>query len=239
MRRIASAHHRLVLCTCFRRTTRGLRTFCRGFRISLRTGRRTRHREQHIQPGSLAQRQGCLGNLVHRVALHQPIAENAVHRPAARIQQPQVIVDLSCRRHRRARIPRRVFLLDGNGRSQPVDHVHIRLLYPLKKLPRIRRKRLHIPPLSLGIDRVEGQRTLPRTRHAADHRQLSMGNLAGDVLQVVSPRAADDDGVIQRESTGKKTRIRPAAPLSPQRGSGRNRPFFIIGRAATAQFWRL
>jgi hypothetical protein len=31
-----------------------------------------------------------------------------------------------------------------------------------------------------------------------------MGNLAGDVLQVVSPRAADDDGVIQREGTAKK-----------------------------------
>ena len=27
-----------------------------------------------------------------------------------------------------------------------------------------------------------------------------MGNLAGDILQIVSPRTADDDGVIQREA---------------------------------------
>jgi hypothetical protein len=31
-----------------------------------------------------------------------------------------------------------------------------------------------------------------------------VGNLAGDVLQVVCPRSADDDGVIQWEGTGKK-----------------------------------
>jgi hypothetical protein len=31
-----------------------------------------------------------------------------------------------------------------------------------------------------------------------------VGNLAGDVLQVVGPRAADDDRVIQRGNTGKK-----------------------------------
>ena len=121
---------------------------------------------------------------------------------AARIQQPQVIVDLRRRRHRRARIARGVFLLDGDGRRQPVDLVHIRLLNPLQKLPRIGRKRLHIPPLSLGINRVEGQRTLARSRHAADHRQLAVRNLAGEVFQVVRPRAADDDGVVQREGTG-------------------------------------
>jgi hypothetical protein len=40
-----------------------------------------------------------------------------------------------------------------------------------------------------------------------------VGNLAGDVLQVVSPRAADDDGVIQRESTGKKSSSRAPVPL--------------------------
>jgi hypothetical protein len=35
-------------------------------------------------------------------------------------------------------------------------------------------------------------------------------DLAGDVLQVVSPRTADDDGVIQREVTGREVgRSRP------------------------------
>jgi hypothetical protein len=29
-----------------------------------------------------------------------------------------------------------------------------------------------------------------------------VGNLAGDVFQVVSPRSADGDGIVQREGTG-------------------------------------
>jgi hypothetical protein len=30
-----------------------------------------------------------------------------------------------------------------------------------------------------------------------------MGNVAGNILQIMSPRTADDDGVVQWESTGK------------------------------------
>ena len=188
----------LRLGCAFRRASRSLP----GLRFRLRTWRRRAHcREQHIQPRSLAQRENLLDSLIHRIALHQPVAINAMHLSAARVQQPQVVVDLRRRRHRRPRIARRVLLLDGDGRRHPVDLIHVRLLNALQKLPRIRRKRLHIPPLSLGINRVEGQRTLARARHAADHRQLAMRYLAGEIFQVVRPRIADDDGIVQREGT--------------------------------------
>jgi hypothetical protein len=39
-------------------------------------------------------------------------------------------------------------------------------------------------------------------------------NLAGDVLQVVSPRAADDDCVIQREAPGEYSACCVLSPLS-------------------------
>jgi hypothetical protein len=39
-----------------------------------------------------------------------------------------------------------------------------------------------------------------------------MGNLAGDILQIVSPRTADDDGVIQKESTAKTLSSRSTVP---------------------------
>ena len=159
--------------------------------ISWRTG------NSALQPRPFAQRQNRLRNLVHRVALYQAVAIDAVHFSAARVQQAQVVVDLGRRGHRRARIPRRVLLLDGNCRSQPIDLVHVGLFDPLKKLARIRRQRLDIPPLSLGIDGVKGQRTLARARHAADHCQLAVRNLAGNVLQIVCPRAADDDRVVR------------------------------------------
>jgi hypothetical protein len=45
-------------------------------------------------------------------------------------------------------------------------------------------------------------------------------NIAGKIFQVVRPRIADDDGVVQREGTG----ICPAALQSPLRGVGRNQP---------------
>ena len=124
------------------------------------------HRKQRVEPCSLSQCQNGRRNLVHRVASDNPPANRAVHRPAPRPKQPHVVVDFRRRRHRRARIPRRVLLPDRNRWRQPVDQIDIRLLDALQKLPCIRRQRLHIPPLSLRIDRVERQRRLPRPGHA-------------------------------------------------------------------------
>ena len=150
-----------------------------------------------MQARALTEGQNRLGNLVHRVALDQAVAIDAMHCPAARVEQAQVVVDLRRRGHGGARIARGVFLLDGDGRSQPVDQIHVGLLNALQKLPGIRRERLHVAPLPLGIDGVEGERRLTRPRNPADHRQLAMGNVAGDVLQVMCPRTADNNGVIQ------------------------------------------
>jgi hypothetical protein len=99
-----------------------------------------------------------------------------------------------------------------DGRSQTVDLVHIGFFDALQELTRIGRKRFDIAALSLGINRVEGQRTFARARDAADHRQLAVGNLAGNVFQVVRPRTADDNSIIQREGTGKKTFRSTKAP---------------------------
>ena len=187
--------------------------FARGFRrpasrfgLRGRRGLGVAHREKRVETRSLAQPERGLGDLVHRVALDQPVAVDAVDRSAAGVEQAQIIVDFGRRGHGRARIARRILLLDGDGRRQPVDQVHVRLLDTLQKLPRIGRERLHVAPLPLGVDGVEGKRALARSGDTADDRQLAVRNLAGDVLQVVCPRAADDDGVIQREAPGVKSR---------------------------------
>ncbi len=97
-----------------------------------------------------------------------------------------------------------VLLLDGDGRGEAVDLVHVGLFDALQKLAGVGGERLDVTALSLGVDGVEGQRGFARTGDAADDRQLAVGNLAGDVLQVMGPRAADDDGVVQREVTGRE-----------------------------------
>ena len=60
-----------------------------------------------------------------------------------------------------------------------------------QKLPRIRRQRLHVATLTLGVERVEGQRRFSRARNARDDNQLVAWNLQADVFQVIDPRTLD------------------------------------------------
>jgi hypothetical protein len=39
-----------------------------------------------------------------------------------------------------------------------------------------------------------------------------MGNIAGNVLQIMGPRAADNDGIVQRKGTGNESSSRVKAP---------------------------
>ena len=118
------------------------------------------HGKQGVEPGSLAQGQYRLGHFVDGVAAHQPVAVNAMHRTAARIQQAHVVVDFGGGGYGGSRIARGVLLLDRDGRRESINFIHVRFFDALQKLPRVRRERLNIAALSFGVDGVEGQRTL-------------------------------------------------------------------------------
>ncbi len=128
-----------------------------GFGFGLRRDLGVAHREERIEAGSLAQRECCFGDLVHRVALDQAVAVDAINRAAAGVEQPQVVVDLGGRGDGGARVTRRVLLLDRDRRSQAVDQVHVGLLDALQELAGISRERLDVAALPLGVDGVEGQ----------------------------------------------------------------------------------
>ena len=118
----------------------------------------------------------------------------AAERPAdAREQQAHVVVDLGRRADRRSRIADAVLLPDRDRRRDAVDAIDVRLLHPLEELPRIGRQRLDVPPLSFGVDRVEGQRRLPRSADAGNDDQLAGRKRDVDILEVVRARAADDE----------------------------------------------
>ena len=104
------------------------------------------------------------------------------------VEQTQKVVDLGNGAHRRTRIAVRGLLLDGHDRAQARDLVHVGALHRPDELPRIGRKGLHVAALSLGIDRIEGQRRLARAREARDDHQLVARNLQVHVFQVVDPR---------------------------------------------------
>ena len=55
------------------------------------------------------------------------------------VEDPQVVIDLGRGGHRRARIRAPVFLIDGDGRGDPLDPVHLCSVDPAKEAPRIGR----------------------------------------------------------------------------------------------------
>ena len=109
------------------------------------------------------------------------------------VQQAQIIVDLGDGADRRARTPARGLLLDGDRWRQAVDRINVGPLHLVQELPRVRRERLDIPPLSFRIDGVERERRFPRAAEPGDHRERVPRNLHADVLQVVLASPPDCD----------------------------------------------
>src|SRR3990167_10639459 len=90
-------------------------------------------------------------------------------------KESQVIVDHGRRTHRRARVPDRIPALDRNGRREPRYIVHVRTVDALEELPRVGRQALDIPPETLRIERIQGQRGLSRTAQSGHDRKFMPG----------------------------------------------------------------
>ena len=159
---------------------------------------RNRHREGDHQP-RVAGGKGTFGELgadrIGRVAPHRPAAAAAEELRGPREQQLQVVVQLRHGADRGARGAHRVGLVDGDGRRDAGDGIHLRLVHAVEELPRVGREGLDIAPLALGVERVEHERRLARTRDPGDDDQLVQRDAEVEILEVVLAGAADEDGV--------------------------------------------
>ena len=155
-------------------------------------------RRQHLEPRAFLQLQHPVDDLLRGLARDEPAAVRAVRDADARVQQPEVVVDLGDRADRGARVARRRLLIDRDRGRQALDEVDVGLVHLAEELPRVRRQRLDVAALTFGVDRVERERRLARTRQAGEHDELVAGQLDIDVSQVVLARAADDDRVVHR-----------------------------------------
>src|SRR6185436_12987387 len=101
----------------------------------------------------------------------------------------------------RARVARGRLLVDRDRRREPVDRVDVGLLHHLQELSRVRGERLDVAPLAFGVDRVEGERGLPRAGQPGDADQGVPRQADGEVLEIVLAGAGYDDLVGGHESS--------------------------------------
>ena len=154
------------------------------------------HRSRHHQAGALREGQDLVGDLLDGLLADLPAAAGAVGVPDPGIHQPEVVVDLGDRADRGAGVLAGPLLIDGDGRGEAVDMVDIRLLHLAEELARVGGERLHIAPLSLGVDGVEGKRRLAAPRETRQNDQAVPRQAEIDVLEVVLSRPSDVDGVV-------------------------------------------
>ena len=151
------------------------------------------HRRHDHHPLPLAQLQDALDDLLRGLAGDGFSTVRAVRRSYRGVKQPQVVVDLGDRAHGRARAAAGGLLLDRDCGAKSLNRIHIRPLDLIQKLARVGRKRLHVPPLALGVNRVERQRTLARSRKPRHHRQSIARYANIDIAQIMLPCATDRD----------------------------------------------
>ena len=153
------------------------------------------HRREHLEPGALGQLEHAVDDLLRRLARDLRAALGAVRDADAGVQQPQVVVDLGDRADRRARVARGRLLVDRDGRREPLDEVDVGLVHLPEELAGVRRQRLDVPALALGVDGVERERRLARPGQAGEHDEPVARQVEVDVAQVVLPRASDHQGI--------------------------------------------
>src|SRR5690606_9249289 len=90
-------------------------------------------------------------------------------------------------------------LIDRDRGGETIDLIDLWLLHQAQELPSVRAERLDVSALALGVDRIEGQAALARSRYTGDDDELVAGDLDVDVLEVVLARTAHDDSVERHE----------------------------------------
>jgi hypothetical protein len=150
-------------------------------------------RGEHHQsrPGRQGQRR--VDHLADALGLQRQTVVRAVRRAGAGEEQAQVVVDLGDRADGRARVVRGRLLLDRDRRRQALDDVDVGLVHQLQELARVRREALDVAALTFGVQRVERQARLARSRQAGDDDQPVPRDVEVDVLEVVGARAAHPD----------------------------------------------
>ena len=104
-------------------------------------------------------------------------------------EQAEEVEDFGDGSHRGTRVVARGFLLDGDDGTQSRDAFHLGLLQDAHEVLGIGAERVHISPLTLCIQGVEGQGGLSAAAQARHHHELPAGDIHIHPLQVMRLRS--------------------------------------------------
>jgi hypothetical protein len=149
-------------------------------------------RREHLELRPLRPGEDQVGDLRGALALDRRAVFGTVRCPEARPQEAQVVVHLRDRPNGGARVVPAALLLDRDRWGEPLDGIHIGLLHQPEELAGISGERFDVAPLPLGVNRVERERRLPRSRQPGDDGQAVARDFDRDVLEVVLAGAPDD-----------------------------------------------
>ncbi len=173
------------------------------------------HRREDHQPAAFRQRKDVVYHLRDGLCCERQPMFGAVRSAGAGEKQAQVVVNLGDRADGRTGVVAGRLLFDRNRRRESLDQVDVGFLHSLQELSGVRRQRLDVAPLPLGVERVEGERGLAGTRQPGDDDQSVARQVEADVLQVVracptnSELAVGVAGVVHR-GAGLRRRGKPA-----------------------------
>ena len=155
------------------------------------------HGRQQLIAGALREGEDLVHHLIDGLGPDRAVALGAVGFARTAEEEPQVILNLRDRAHGGARIVAGGFLIDRDGRREPLDRIHIGFVHLTEELARVGGEALHVAALALGKNRVESERTLAAAAHAGEHHQAIAGDREIDVLEVVLAGAPYADHVLQ------------------------------------------
>ena len=111
-------------------------------------------------------------------------------------QKAQIVINFRHRAHGGAGVLGGGLLVNGNGRGQALDGIHVGLVHLAQELSGIGRKALDVAALALGVDGIKGKAGFAGAGKARENHQLVSGDGQVDVLQIILSGALDADLVI-------------------------------------------
>jgi len=127
---------------------------------------------QDHEIGATRQADDPLEDLVAGLGGDRPAALRTMPLAHPGVKHPQIVVNLGDRAYGRAGVLAGRLLRDRDRGADAGDQVDVWLGHLAEELPGEARKALDVAALPLGIEGVEGQRTLPRAAHAGQADQL-------------------------------------------------------------------